>query len=290
MLKVFVGYSKADAGRVDGLMVHLKGLEYEGIEMWHDGQIVPGEEWAPRIQAQLVEADIIIFCVSADLLATDYVQDVEIPTAIARHDRGEATVIPVIFRKCAWQGHELGRLQGIPAKDRTVQDYVREDNTDEIWTEVATAVRSAARRRKEADVQSRPRPTRLEAPPETWVRSAGAKPVILSSRGQAKTHATGVTGWRGGTWGLRVQREHFETNRGRLQREPLILELPGVDAPLRVCLSPSFWRNCPEVRSAAIGRWMRSRGDAPWESGRPPKYRASLIVGREIILRVDGPH
>lgn len=102
-----------------------------------------------------------------------------------------------------------------------------------------------------------------------------------------KTYALTLTGWRGGTWGLRVQREYFEANRGRLQREPLVVELPGMDASLRVCLSPSFWRGCPEVRSAAIGRWMCSRGEARWARGHPPKYRASLIVGQEIILRVE---
>ena len=166
MMKGFVAYSKADSAAVSSLMVHLKGLEHEGIiETWHDGQLVPGDEWDSRIHAELSEADIIVFCVSADLLATDYVQRVEIPTAIGRHDRGEATVIPVIFRRCAWQGQALGRLQGIPAKGITVQDYIRDDNTDDIWTDVAAAVRSAAQARREMVAHNRPaRPSR-EAPP-----------------------------------------------------------------------------------------------------------------------------
>ena len=186
MMKGFVAYSKADSKNVEGLMIHLKGLEHEGIiETWHDRQLVPGDEWDSRIHAELADADIIVFCVSADLLATDYVQRVEIPTAIARHDREEATVIPVIFRKCAWQGHALGRLQGIPPKDKTVQDYIREDNMDEIWTDVANAVRDAVQRREEADVHSRPAQTRREAPPESWVRPSGAKPVIFSDHGEA---------------------------------------------------------------------------------------------------------
>ena len=114
-------------------MVHLKGLEYQGlIQTWYDRHIVPGEEWDAKIRDELAAADVVIFCVSADLLATDYVQRIEIPKAISRHERGEATVIPVILRKCAWEGSALGKLQGIPTKGQTVQDYARNGDPDDV--------------------------------------------------------------------------------------------------------------------------------------------------------------
>lgn len=186
MRKGFVAYSKADSSDVDRLMVHLKGLEYEGlIETWYDGHIVPGEEWDLKIRAELSAADVVIFCVSADLLATDYIQRVEIPKAIVRHECGEAIVIPVILRKCAWQGHALGRLQGIPAKDGTVRDYARNGDPDDIWTEVTSAVRDAIRARQDSLDHDRPTSPEREAPPETWIHPSGAKPVILSDTGRA---------------------------------------------------------------------------------------------------------
>lgn len=186
MRKGFVAYSKADFSAVERLMVHLKGLEYEGIiETWYDRQIIPGEEWDARIRAELAAADVIIFCVSADLLATDYIQRIEIPKAIARHDRGEATVIPVILRKCAWEGSALGRLQGIPVKGRTVQDYVRDGDADDVWTTVASTVRDAVRSRQEAPDHNRSISPEREAPPETWIQPSGAKPVIFSDVGHA---------------------------------------------------------------------------------------------------------
>ena len=144
MGKCFVAYSKADSSDLERLMTHLKGLEYDGpIETWCDRHIVPGEEWDAKIQDELAAADVIIFCVSADLLATDYVRRIEIPKAITRHDRGEATVIPVILRKCAWEGSALGKLQGIPTKGRTVQDCVRDGDADDVWTMVVSTVRNA---------------------------------------------------------------------------------------------------------------------------------------------------
>ena len=98
-----------------------------------------------------------------------------------------------------------------------------------------------------------------------------------------------VTGWHGGTWGLRVLKEGravFQRHCRRLDREALVVVLPGVSASLHVCLSRSFWRNCPEVRAAEIGRWMCSRGDACWPRGKPPRYSASLTVGHEVVLTV----
>ena len=186
MMKGFVAYSKADSQFVGQLMVHLKGLEFEGIiETWHDRQLMPGEEWDTKIRAELEAADVIIFCVSADLLATDYIQNIEMPKAIARHDRNEAAVIPVIFRSCLWQGHALGKLQGIPAKGGTVQDYIRDGNPDDIWTEVTSAVHDAVRSRRQVLNQKCPPSTGRKSVPEARKHSIGAKPVILSEARQA---------------------------------------------------------------------------------------------------------
>lgn len=101
-----------------------------------------------------------------------------------------------------------------------------------------------------------------------------------------------VAGWHNGTsgWGLRVHKEGrvvFQRHRRRLDREALVVVLPGVSARLRVHLSSSFWQSCPEVRAAEIGCWMRSRDDAPWPHSKPPRYRASLAIGQEIVFAVD---
>ena len=197
-MKGFVAYSKADSDAVDRLLVHLKGLEHEGvIETWYDRQLAPGDEWDAKIHVELSAADVVIFCVSADLLATDYVQRVEIPEAITRHNRGEAAVIPIIFRKCAWEGSALGKLQGIPAKGDTVQDYAQQGDLDNIWTEVAVRVREAAKAHQKKHDEDSTDASNREAPPETWIRSSGTKPIGLSERGQASdleqddfTHAT----------------------------------------------------------------------------------------------------
>ena len=144
MMKGFLAYSKEDSAIVQRLMVHLSGLTYAGgIETWYDRYLAPGEEWDQKIRGELASADVIIFCVSADLLANEYVQKVEIPGAITRHNDGEAIVIPVILRSCAWRVHPLGKLQAIPAKSATVDEYVRGDKVEDVWTEVTSGVQKA---------------------------------------------------------------------------------------------------------------------------------------------------
>ncbi|MEE8522854.1 MAG: hypothetical protein V3T72_02900 [Thermoanaerobaculia bacterium] len=41
--------------------------------------------------------------VSVDLLASDFVHEVELPRALERRERDAALVIPVIVRACPWR-------------------------------------------------------------------------------------------------------------------------------------------------------------------------------------------
>lgn len=90
-----------------------------------------------------------------------------------------------------------------------------------------------------------------------------------------------LSGWQGATSGLRVDAESRRTVflplKDRLRRVHLIL--PGHEERPCCSLTPAFWTNCPEFRSAEVGRWMEARGDKPWPHRRPPKYRADLVMG-----------
>lgn len=87
-------------------------------------------------------------------------------------------------------------------------------------------------------------------------------------------------------WIRRRDRHLFETC------DEVTLELPGSDGPVTVTInvSDSFWRDCCELRSVQIGRWMESRGERPWPRGQPPKYEA-IVEGCSvrIFARLVGP-
>lgn len=142
--KLFVSYSHKDELHRERLEAHLASLKRERvIETWHDRKLTAGDEWAKQIDENLKRADIVLLMISADFLASDYCHDLEMVTALERHERGEARVIPVIVRKCDWESAAFAKLQAIPQDGKPVTAWA---DTDEAWTDVARGLRRAITR------------------------------------------------------------------------------------------------------------------------------------------------
>lgn len=130
----FFSYSKADMEHFKMFQKHLRPFERSGkIRLWDDLKIRPGEDWDDSIRDALASADIIFLLLSPDLLATDYVDEVEIAEAMRRHEAGEAKVIPIKLRPCLWSGMPFSKLQGLPRKDLVISTVGDEDSA---WLEV----------------------------------------------------------------------------------------------------------------------------------------------------------
>ena len=99
-----------------------------------------------------------------------------------------------------------------------------------------------------------------------------------------------LSGWKGGTYGFRVDADTrcrmFLPLKDRLSSVQFVLPAHNLCPSCRI--TRTFWTTCPEFRSAEIGRWMEERGDMPWLSGHPPRYRAELtpIDGATAEIRV----
>lgn len=138
--KVFISYSKTDRAYLDTARRHLRSFERQGlIAVWDDTQLIPGELWDAAIRRELAAADLILFLVSADLMATDYIWDVEMQEAMARAGRGEVSVVPVIIRPCVWDDAPFAKYTALPAKGKAISSW---SNPDEAWTEVTGRIRS----------------------------------------------------------------------------------------------------------------------------------------------------
>jgi hypothetical protein len=138
---VFFSYSHKDEKLRDRLEDHLANLKRQGaITGWHDRKIGAGAEWAGEISEQLESARIILLLVSSSFLASDYCHDVEMKRALMRHERGEATVIPVILRPVDWHEAEFGKLQALPKDAKPITKW---NNRDEAFADVARGIRTA---------------------------------------------------------------------------------------------------------------------------------------------------
>jgi internalin A len=139
---VFFSYSHKDEGLRDELETHLKLLQRQGIiSIWHDRKILPGTAWDGEIDGRLETAHIILLLISADFIASDYCWDQEVTRALARHNAGEAIVIPIMLRPCDWQDAPFAALQGLPANMTPVTAH---SDRDAAWTNVAGGIRAAA--------------------------------------------------------------------------------------------------------------------------------------------------
>jgi hypothetical protein len=140
-VRIFVSYAHEDDALRDELMTHLSLLVRQGlIAPWQDRSIRPGDDWESAIDENLEAADIVLLLVSADFMASDYIESKELRRALERHDAGEARVIPVILRPVDWESSPFGRLQAIPKDAKPVTTW---PDRDEAWANVVKSLRSA---------------------------------------------------------------------------------------------------------------------------------------------------
>jgi hypothetical protein len=133
-VRVFYSYSHKDERFRERLETQLRLLSRERLVLeWQDRMIGAGEEWREAIRTQLGRADVILFLVSPDFLASDFIYDEELTTALKRHERGSARVVPIILRPCAWHRSPIGQLQALPKDAKPITTWT---NRDSAWTNV----------------------------------------------------------------------------------------------------------------------------------------------------------
>ena len=175
MARLFFSYSHKDEDLRDELQTHLTALSRQGIlEMWHDRRIGAGKEFDNEISQHLEEADIILLLVSPDFIASDYCYGIELERALERHDKGEARVILVILRPCAWKRLKFSKLLATPTDGKPV---VKFPTLDDAFLEVTEAIADAA---EELGAIREEQPTNRS----DLTTTSGAVPPVRSNRRQ----------------------------------------------------------------------------------------------------------
>ncbi len=131
-IRLFFAYSREDIQFLKEIRTFLQPLErHKDVELWYDGEILAGDTWEQSIKNALYSADIIMLLLSADALASDYFWDNEKADALARHERGECVVVPVVLRHCGWNITELAKLQALPKNGKPVVAWTSRDEAYE---------------------------------------------------------------------------------------------------------------------------------------------------------------
>jgi tetratricopeptide (TPR) repeat protein len=124
-IAVFFSYSREDKPLRDKLEIHLSGLRRQGvISSWHDREIVAGSEWEEEIDRHMRTADIILLLISPAFVASRYCYEIELPYAMARHEAGEACVVPILLQEVVgWQQLIFAKLQVYPSGGTPLADW-----------------------------------------------------------------------------------------------------------------------------------------------------------------------
>ena len=138
--KLFISYAHEDEKYKEALTSHLSGLERSGkIDPWNDREIQPGQEWDDSIKRELEAADIILFLISSDFIASNYIHDVEIEKAMHRFERGQVQVVPIILRPCHWTSLPIAKLQALPKNAKPISSW---EDQDEAWLSTVKGISS----------------------------------------------------------------------------------------------------------------------------------------------------
>jgi len=155
-IKIFIVYAREDAEALRELRVQfIPVARSERLEVWYDGEILPGQHWDQEIKAHLQSADIILLFISKYFFASEYIQENELKAALARHEAGKSVVVPVIVRPCVWQdAFEVSQFQVLPTGARAIFSSAWRDQ-DEAMVSVVEGVKEVARnvRRKRPKIE-----------------------------------------------------------------------------------------------------------------------------------------
>jgi nucleoside phosphorylase len=128
-ITLFYSYaqSEQDEALRTQLESHLKVFETpDRIKGWHKREIRAGQDWAAEINSNLKAAQIILLLISADFLASpDCFHEMKL--ALARHERQEAIVVPVLLRPGYYKDSPFKALGMLPSNKTPITRWANRD-------------------------------------------------------------------------------------------------------------------------------------------------------------------
>ena len=144
--KIFISYSHKDAKWLNRLQIHLKPLQRsDKITLWDDTLIKPGEQWREMIKRALEETKVAILLISADFLASDFINSDELPALLnAAEDEG-VVILPVVISPSRFERMErLSQYQSVNPPSQPL-DGMNKSKREALLVKVSDRVEEAFR-------------------------------------------------------------------------------------------------------------------------------------------------
>ena len=113
--RAFISYAQVEEPWKTRLLEAFAPLQSDGfVEIWHDGMLLPGEPWQPKLLSALADAELILLLVSPAFLESNYAREMELPLALERANIGRSRLVPIILKSCDWTKHPFAKYQALP--------------------------------------------------------------------------------------------------------------------------------------------------------------------------------
>jgi hypothetical protein len=139
---IFLSYSHKNEAEKNNLLTHLRALQMAArkLDVWSDDVLSHGEFWQEEIDKALGAAKAAVLLVTSDFLASDFIQNTEVPTLLKRRKDQGLKVFPVIAKHCAWRAVPwLAELQVRPKNGAPVWSQDTAD-PDEVLSKIVEEI------------------------------------------------------------------------------------------------------------------------------------------------------
>ncbi len=154
---VYLSYNHKDKRWKDRLLGHLEPYVAEGLlEVWHDGLLKTGDDWAAVIRRVRERASAAILLISPNFLASETIRSDDLPHLLERRKSEDLRLLPLVVEPSPWQEVEwLKSIHLSPPGGRGLLLDTEEDQKRHLAAFAAEVARLAGR---EVDVEPPPPP------------------------------------------------------------------------------------------------------------------------------------
>jgi len=123
---IFISYSHNDDPKwLKMLQKNLKVLQNvnNSLEYWDDTRIKTGDNWKEEIESALEISCVAILLVSTDFLASDFIQNHELPKLLDKAKKDGTKICPIIIEHCLFEHYpEISKFQAVNKPDEPLSE------------------------------------------------------------------------------------------------------------------------------------------------------------------------
>lgn len=179
-VRIFVSYSHRDAGAQEKLHTHLAPWRRDGVNVWYDENIEPGDSLGTEIARELRRAHIFVALFSPAYLDSNYCWNIEYRRAMGRRARKLLRVVAVVVKPCGWNqtpaaGFKLLPKDGVPPERWSSHDAAFVDAARGIGDVIASVRRELAAGTKRSAAVFKPSQAPPVGAPKPGAKAPGVK-------------------------------------------------------------------------------------------------------------------